>query len=185
VSAIRTAKEWIDNCNLVGRKADIEYLSTNDSGVQPVFGIAGVGKTFIVRYVYNKAIQEQEHFVKFGWVNVSQPLDIRDLACSLLLDLHSGSLQNGSISRMRDPIQECRELLKKHACLIVIDGLQSKEEWDSIKDALAVEHFEHDENKSRIIVIAYEESVATYCSKNWWSVEGLEIDDALKLFKKW
>jgi hypothetical protein len=123
---------------------------------------------------------EQKPFEKFGWVDVSHPFNIRDFSWSLLLDLHSGSLQHSSMLRIRDPIQECCDLLKKHTCLIVIDGLKSTEEWASIKAALG---FEHDQNQSRIIAITYEESVAVYCSNVFWSVEVLEIDDALELFK--
>ncbi|CAL4995261.1 unnamed protein product [Urochloa decumbens] len=177
----KDAKEWLQKFPCVGRRADIESLSANDLGVQPVFGVAGVGKSYIVRHVYfNKVIDERNHFEKFGWVDVSHPFNIRDFAWSLLLDLHSGSLQHSSMLRFRDPIQECSDLLKEHACLIVIDGLQSTEEWDSIKAALA---FEHDQNQSRIIVITIDESVATYCSDDWWNVEVLEIDDALELFR--
>ncbi|CAL4987157.1 unnamed protein product [Urochloa decumbens] len=180
--AIKTeaAREWLHECQLVGRQEDTSNICANGAGVQAVFGIAGVGKSYIVKHVYFKKVIEHEHFQKFGWVDVSHPFNIRDFSWSLLLDLHSGALQNGSMLRIRDPIQECRELLKGHTCLIVIDGLQSTEEWDSIKDALG---FEHD-NPSRIIVIASEESVATYCSKYWWNVEGLEIDEALDLFKR-
>ncbi|XP_034568884.1 disease resistance protein RGA4 isoform X2 [Setaria viridis] len=179
---IKDAKEWIDNHKdeIVGRKADIENLQANNSGIRPVFGMAGVGKSYIVKHVYFRKVIEGS-FEKFGWVDVCHSFNIRDFSWRLLLDLHSGSLQHAGMLRIRDPIQVCRQLLKKHACLIVIDGLQSTEEWDSIKAALG---FEPDQTRSRIIVIANEESVASYCSKNWWSVEGLEIDDALELFKR-
>lgn len=151
--------------------------------VCPVSGIAGVGKSYIVQHVYYNVIDEHyESFDKFGWVDVSQPFNIKDFLWTLLLDLHSATLQHDSMRGIRDPVQECRELLTKHACLIVVDGLHSTEEWDSIKDALA---FEHEQNpRSHIIVIANEESVATYCSRNWWRVEGLELDEALDLFIK-
>jgi hypothetical protein len=95
-----------------------------------VFGIAGVGKSYIVQHVYyKKVIEGKKPFEKFGWVDVSHPFNMRDFSWRLLLDLHSGSLQHGSMMRIRDPIQQCCELLKTHACLIVIDGLRSKEEW--------------------------------------------------------
>ena len=177
------AREWINNHKPVGRGADIENLSSNKTGVRPVFGIAGVGKSYIVKHVYFKhVVNQRSDFQKFGWVDVPHPFNIRDFSWSLLLDLHSGSLQHDAMLRIRDPIQGCRELLKRYPCLIVIDGLQSREGWDSIKDALA---FEADEkNRSRIIVIANEESVASYCSPNWWNVEGLEQDDAFKLFEQ-
>ncbi|WVZ50501.1 hypothetical protein U9M48_001747 [Paspalum notatum var. saurae] len=179
------AKEWLSQhgSKLVGRRADIENLRPSWAEVRPVFGMAGVGKTYIVKYVYYKQmISNNRQFEKFGWVDVSHPFNIRDFSSRLLLDLHSGSLQHGSMLRIRDPIQECSRLLKEHPCLIVIDGLQSTEEWDSIKTALSIQ--DNDQSQSRIIVIANEERVASHCSRHWWSVEGLEIDDAVELFKK-
>lgn len=53
-------------------------------GVISVWGIAGVGKSTFVRTIYNS----HDQFEMYGWVNVSHPFNLRDLACSLLLDLH-------------------------------------------------------------------------------------------------
>ncbi|WVZ50547.1 hypothetical protein U9M48_001789 [Paspalum notatum var. saurae] len=185
---MQEAEDWLsqhesEDSEHVGRTADIEDLGANWAGVRSVFGMAGVGKSYIVKYVYYKKVIDRHTspFEKFGWVDVSHPFNIRDFSWRLLLDLYSGSLQHGSMLRIRDPIQECRRLLKKYACLIVIDGLQSTEEWDSIKTTLAIED---KQDRNRIIVIANEETVASYCSEHWWSVEGLEIDDALELFKR-
>ncbi|KAF8656463.1 hypothetical protein HU200_060683 [Digitaria exilis] len=175
----KQAKEWLDEheSKLVGRMADKESLLANSRGaVRPVFGMAGVGKSYLVRYVYYKQIvTPYTSYQKFGWVDVSHPFNIRDFSWRLLLDLHSGSLQHGTMLRIRDPIQQCRQLIKKDTCLIVIDGLQTKEEWDSIKAALQLDE-NNVKNGSLIIVIANEKSVASHCAKHWWSVEGLEID---------
>ncbi|WVZ50525.1 hypothetical protein U9M48_001771 [Paspalum notatum var. saurae] len=180
------AREWLSQheSKLIGRRADIENLRSNWAEVRPVFGMAGVGKTYIVKYVYCKQVVDRRRspFKKFGWVDVSHPFNIRDFSWRLLLDLYSGSLQHGSMLRIRDPIQECCRLLKRYSCLIVIDGLQSTEEWDSIKTALSIK--DNNQDRSRIIVIANEERVASHCSRHWWSVEGLEIEDAVELFKK-
>jgi len=174
---VERAKEWFKKFKLVGRQADTWNLRDESPVVRPVYGIAGVGKSYIVKHVYYQQVIHGT-FKKFGWVDVPRPFNLREFSWRLLLDFHSGSLQHGSMFRIKDPVQECRELLQNYKCLIVIDGLQSTEDWDQIKAALA---FQRD-NRSRILVISYEESVATYCSKdNWWNVEGLEIDDALDL----
>uniref|UniRef100_K3ZNR6 NB-ARC domain-containing protein n=1 Tax=Setaria italica TaxID=4555 RepID=K3ZNR6_SETIT len=150
-----------------------------------VWGIAGVGKSSIVRHVYFSEVLEHKcsNFERFGWVNVSHPINLRELTRSLLLDLHSESLQHCSMLRIKDPIQECRDLLHEHRCLIVIDDIQSVEEWDLIKAALALRATESS-LKSRIIVITNEESVATSCATMNWNVRGLEFDEILDLFKK-
>jgi hypothetical protein len=180
---MEAAEKWIREFKVVGRQADISYLlDDRDPVVQAVYGIAGVGKSYFVKHVYyNQVIHHRRTtFEKFGWVNVPHPFNLRDFSWSLLLDLHSGSLQHGSMLRIKDPIQHCRELLRQHTCLIVIDDLQSTDDWYSINAALL---FGHANNKSRIIVITHDESVAEYCSKsNRWNVQGLEIDDAFELF---
>ncbi|WVZ50535.1 hypothetical protein U9M48_001778 [Paspalum notatum var. saurae] len=141
------ANEWLreHGSKLVGRRAERDYLGSNSAGVWSVFGMAGVGKSYIVKHVYNKQLSSKDRGFK------------KDFSSRLLLDLHSGSLQHGSMLRIRDPSQECSRLLKDEPYLIVIDGLQSMEEWDSIKTALTIEV---NQDRSRIIVIANEESVA-------------------------
>jgi hypothetical protein len=51
---MKAAREWLQNHQLVGRRADTQNLSVSNPGVQPVFGIAGVGKSYIVPHVYTK-----------------------------------------------------------------------------------------------------------------------------------
>ncbi|KAJ1256185.1 hypothetical protein BS78_K068200 [Paspalum vaginatum] len=173
---MKAAEEWLQNNPLAGRATDADNLNANDRGVRFVSGIAGVGKSYLVRNVYFRKVIKDKTFEKFSWVDISHLFSIMDFSWRLLLDLHSGSLRHANMLRIRDPIQACRELLKMHNCLIVIDGVQSTEQWDSIKAALA---FEHDQNRSRIIVITNQRSVATYS----WVVQGLEIEDALDLFQ--
>ncbi|CAN6372929.1 unnamed protein product [Urochloa humidicola] len=172
----------------VGREIDLNELHIAIHSAHRdlifVWGIAGVGKSSIVKHVYCSEVLARRcsNFERFGWVSVSHPLNVRDLSRSLLLDLHSESLQQCSLLRIKDPVQECRDLLHEHKCLVVIDGLQSMEEWDLIKAALALGVTESS-LMSRIIVITNEESIATSCATTW-NVKGLEFDEILNLFKK-
>ncbi|KAG2657789.1 disease resistance protein RPM1-like [Panicum virgatum] len=186
VAKKESAREWLQEFQYCGRQTNLWLLRSlvacgmRGAPVLPVCGIAGVGKRSLVRQVYYEALtgQSGSPFQKFGWVDVSHPFDLKDLSWSLLLDLHSGSFRRASMLRIKDPVQECQRLLRRYRCLIVINGLLSKEEWDSIKAALA------GHRQNRIVVIAHEESVARYCSEDdWLNVEGLEIDEALDLFK--
>ncbi|TVU10533.1 hypothetical protein EJB05_44070, partial [Eragrostis curvula] len=159
--------------------------------VVSVWGIAGVGKSHTVAIAYyagqfgytDANLKDNFKFATYGWVNVSYPFSLRDLSQSLLLDLHSESIQRGTKLRIKDPIQECRDLLHEEKCLVVIDGLRSTEEWDLIKNSLALGNIE-----THVIVITNEESVATYCATRKDAVvniKGLEVDTtALDLFKQ-
>uniref|UniRef100_A0A0E0MH45 NB-ARC domain-containing protein n=1 Tax=Oryza punctata TaxID=4537 RepID=A0A0E0MH45_ORYPU len=169
-------------------KAIFDSKATFRFGVISVWGIAGVGKSTLVRTTYNSDGQ----FDMYGWVNVSSPFNLRDLSWSLLLDLHRngcfsylggpGEEKDIDMCWIKDPIQECIKLLHKYKCLIVFDGLQSTEEWDLIKTALLSGN-----SKSFVIVITNEESVARHCAVEdpfVFNVKGLEADAALYLFIK-
>ncbi|KAL6595406.1 hypothetical protein ACP70R_047746 [Stipagrostis hirtigluma subsp. patula] len=155
----------------------IEGAFKKNINVVSVWGIAGVGKSSLVKHMRNE-VMARYNIKKHGWANVSHPFNLRDLSWRLLLDLHSESLHR--ILEISDPVQECYDLLHQNSCIIVIDGLQSTEEWDSIEAALVTERF-----KSHIIVITYEERVAKYCAKSAeFNVKSLEVDDAFKIFRE-
>ena len=63
------AKEWFKKFKLVGRQADTWNLRDESPVVRPVYGIAGVGKSYIVKHVYYQQVIHGT-FKKFGWVDV-------------------------------------------------------------------------------------------------------------------
>lgn len=80
-------------------------------------------------------------------------------------------------------INDCTEFLKNNPGIIVIDGLRTKEDWDSIKRLIP----EPSQTSSIIVVVTAEESVAKYCTVqdgSLYRVKALEPDDAIKLFEK-
>ena len=181
------ASSWFDQFSLVGRESQMNELRNyqttarfNDWQVMSVWGIAGVGKSVLVRNLYyERMLQKDPIFDKYGWVLVSHPFNLRDFSRSLLLDFHSKPIETLGI---KDPIQECHKLLKEHPCLVVIDDVQSTEEWDLIQPSLVSRH-----SKSVIIVITTEESIATYCADNEevvFNVKGLEAQASFDLFRK-
>ncbi|RCV39120.1 hypothetical protein SETIT_8G198300v2 [Setaria italica] len=173
------AEKWLKEFQHVGRQTNLYVLRSMvyRCDVISVFGIAGVGKSTLVKQAYYEAVTKHGRYEKFAWVDVSHPINLRELSRTLLSDLNSDSLQHGSNFRIKDPIQECCCVLHQHRCLIVINDLKSTEEWDMIKDTLA------GHSQSCTIVITHRESVAAYCSKACCNVKGLEIDEALDLFK--
>jgi hypothetical protein len=185
------ADMWIDRFPLVGvRKSQMDDLRgyiararVKGFAVVSVWGIAGVGKSALVRNLYYSIMRDNrgnKMFTMYGWVDVSHPFNLATFAWSLLSELQSDSSQQNGIS---NPIQECRELLANHHCLVVIDCLQSTEEWDLIRDSLVSTH-----PRSVIVVITTEASIATHCCANReeavYNVKSLEDDEARDLFKK-
>ncbi|KAM3311544.1 hypothetical protein ACQJBY_031907 [Aegilops geniculata] len=185
------ASEWMTN-PIIGRESEMDELRQyttfarfHSFQVISVWGIAGVGKSTLVRNLFCDRILCTSLFEMYGWVDVSHPFNLRDFSRSLLLDFHSESLQaKGAINpgtiRFKNPIQECRDLLEQHHCLIVVDDLQSKEEWELIKSALLSRS-----SKSVIIAITTDASIATCCADKEelvFNVKGLQADAAIDLF---
>ncbi|CAO2142442.1 unnamed protein product [Urochloa humidicola] len=186
----KAARVWFENFERVrvGREIDLNTLDklvavkATDRDVVLVWGIAGAGKSSVVRQIYcSEVCKDRNSFEKFGWVNVCHPFNIKSLSRSLLLDIHSDSLQHCSMSRISDPIKELRDLLHENRCLVVIDGIESIEEWYMTKAALEIGR-----SGSRIIVITNEENVATHPAMQSYSmnVKVLEFDEARRLFEQ-
>jgi hypothetical protein len=118
-----------------------------------VWGIAGVGKSALVRNKYYHQICFRKEynpqmdyfhlpsFQMYSWADVPDPFNLVEFSRRLLLDFHSDDLQTKEnailgITEGQDPIQGCRKFMSEYECLVVIDGLRSQDDWDLIKAAL-------------------------------------------------
>ncbi|KAF8666071.1 hypothetical protein HU200_053779 [Digitaria exilis] len=173
--------------SLVGRESQIdefyrEYLikaRVNNYKVVSVWGTPGVGKSAFVRSLFgsNKVI-DQKHFQKYAWVDVSHPFIVRNFFRRLHLELDSDSVHANV-----NPVEGCRKIiLKGEWCLIVIDNIQSTEEWDMIESALL-----SGTSKTIVVVITTEASIALHCADKAelaFNVKCLESDAAFDVFKQ-
>ncbi|CAM0909060.1 unnamed protein product [Alopecurus aequalis] len=163
------------NNPLVGCKSQInelrEYLARANltTKVFSVWGMAGVGKTSFVKHLYFDLMRSKK-YAKCIWVDISYPFNLRGFCQSLLSDVDS----------QKDPIEECRHVLENKRCLVVVDNLQTKKEWDLIQSALVSKS-----SKSVIIVITIAASIATYCTNDqelMFKVKGIEAAEAFDFF---
>ncbi|RLM69090.1 hypothetical protein C2845_PM17G06510 [Panicum miliaceum] len=169
---------------LVGRMSEVNQLSAylakarlNALQVMSVWGIAGAGKSALVRTLYRNKMSQNSEYTKYIWVDIYYPFNIMDFCKSLLMQFNSHSLETNE-----DPVKQCHGLLKDHRCLLVIDNLQSTEGWDLIHDALAFRP-----SGSAIVVITNEERIALHCADRKdlvFNVKALEIGAAIDLFKE-
>uniref|UniRef100_M8C9Z2 Disease resistance protein RPM1 n=1 Tax=Aegilops tauschii TaxID=37682 RepID=M8C9Z2_AEGTA len=175
---MKDAEQWMEDNLLVGRESQINELRRclagarfPNSQVVSVWGMAGIGKSHLIRYLYFNRMFHTKQFQKYSWVDVPHPFNLRGFSRSLLLDLFSEE----------DPIKQCRELLEQYQCLVVIDNLRSKEEWDLIQAALLSRR-----SSSVIIVITTEASIASYCTNIEANVNVRCLDDdaAFDLFRQ-
>uniref|UniRef100_A0A453MPG0 Disease resistance protein RPM1 n=1 Tax=Aegilops tauschii subsp. strangulata TaxID=200361 RepID=A0A453MPG0_AEGTS len=200
------ARVWMNTFELVGRQAKSAYdlgdFIWHYDGAISVWGIAGVGKSTLVRSVYYHAMLGWQQlfesprsalflcdyargFTMYSWVNAPHPFNLTDFSRSLLLDFLSDDMQAKEAAAVgfvegQDSIPGCRRILHKHKCFIVIDGLRSTHDWDLIKEA-----FLPDNTKSCIIVITNEKKVAKHCVQKEGQVVNIKgLDSGLHLFKK-
>ncbi|KAK3119941.1 hypothetical protein QOZ80_9AG0678250 [Eleusine coracana subsp. coracana] len=191
-SQMQSANQWVKKNPLIGRDAEMNELRKyvamtryNSYHVSmSVWGIAGVGKSHLVRRLYYDRMIHGQQFEQYSWMHVSRPFNLRDFCWGLLWGFQSESPEAKETASRRmigskNPIQECRALLKQQRCLVVIDDLQTKEEWNLIRDNLI------SPSASVIIVITTEASIATHCADNEelvFNVKGLQADAASDLF---
>lgn len=195
ISKIDSAKDWKTANILEGRDSQIIDLEKKTSlalfnayQVMSVWGIAGVGKSSLIKRLFCERILNKHQVNElYGWVEVSHPFNLRDLSRSLLLSLQSESVQATEASYCnnmgcKNPIVQCREKLKQHMCLVVIDGLQCTKEWDMIQtDLVSGAH-----RRTLFIIITNEQKIARHCRGDKGefvlNVKGLEPEYAFKLF---
>ena len=93
----------IDHSPLMGRIPEIDELPkypalarVNALHVMSVWGVAGAGKSALVRNLYHIKVHmlQNNEFDKHGWVDVSYPFNLRVFCLSLLLQFHSHFCQS-------------------------------------------------------------------------------------------
>ncbi|RLM57815.1 Disease resistance RPP13-like protein 4 [Panicum miliaceum] len=171
---------WGDNLLLFGCDSEANKLlsQVKRGTIISVLGTPGVGKSALVRTVYYRHMLTC-HFSYYRWVNVSHPFNLLDFCRNLLLQFDPADGQYHD-----DPIYSCGDHMRSRGCLVVINGLLSKEDWGLIKDKLIPYNY----FSCCIIVITTEESVATHCAAKEddavHKIKPLEADAVLHLLKK-
>ncbi|XP_051190143.1 disease resistance protein Pik-2-like [Lolium perenne] len=186
-TSVASFKEY----ELIGRdkeKCDIIKIISNDSQqleVISVWGMGGLGKTTLVRDVY----QSEQLNVKFrcrACVTIMHPFDWGELIKSLARQLDAEDYENKEETgltggRTKPRVQRSLvDILEGKKYLIVLDELSSASEWDSI-----IQHLPARETASRIIVTTRSENIARHCSKKHENIYKLQIlgyEDGLNLF---
>uniref|UniRef100_A0A0D9XS85 Rx N-terminal domain-containing protein n=1 Tax=Leersia perrieri TaxID=77586 RepID=A0A0D9XS85_9ORYZ len=154
----------------VGEKNSITNLVLNEGsqGLQviSVWGMGGLGKTTLVRDVYQSP-NLSGRFEKRAWVTVMRPFN-----CSHLLKSLAAQFGNETST-------DLSKLLEEKRYLIVLDDVWFVQEWDATMPHLPKTA------ASCIIVTTRQKSIAKHCSKNESNIHNLKIlepIDAHKLF---
>ena len=160
---------YLDDINIVGiefpRDTLISWLVNGSPHrtVLSVVGMGGLGKTTLVKKVYDHQIV-RGHFDCHAWISVSQSYNIEDLLrsmikqfCQVRMELPPvgmDSMDEGSL------INNLRDYLQQKRYVVVFDDVWKIDFWEDIKHALL------DNSKGcRIMITTRKWEVVNFCKK--------------------
>ncbi|XP_037416157.1 disease resistance protein Pik-2-like [Triticum dicoccoides] len=167
----------LEESQLIGRESEKEkviqlFSHNSDQQVRVIslWGMGGVGKTTLVRDIYQRK-EISGMFEKRACVTVMRPFNCIALLQSLVVQL-----------REKKEETDLATCLKQKRYFLIIDDLSSTTEWDAIKEHLP------ETAGSCIIITTREKNIAEHCSKvetnHIIQLNNLCPDDARVLFTK-
>ncbi|XP_050266509.1 disease resistance protein RPM1-like isoform X3 [Quercus robur] len=181
----------IEEADLVGienpKKQLVSWLIQDDTGreVVSVVGMGGLGKTTLVKKVYDDA-QVKLQFKYRAWITVSQSFKMEELLKHMLQQLYRvkrkpvpQELDSMTNDQLKTEINSFLQHKTKRY-LIVLDDLWGIEEWDAVKYAFP------NSNSSRVMLTTRNYDVASASCKefhgNVYSLNPLPLEESRTLF---
>ncbi|KAJ9553995.1 hypothetical protein OSB04_018040 [Centaurea solstitialis] len=175
----------VEKDNVVGFHKEAEEMvgwlkeGTEDLDVISVVGMGGLGKTTLVKKVYNDSSIRYEFFIR-SWVYVSQVYSRREVFLKIL---HNVTRENIDTSQWSDDTiaDELRTILQDAKYLIVLDDVWTKQAWDDLKTV-----FPDTKNGSRIVLTSRNRDVALHANTNRtpYQLRFLSDDESWELLEK-
>ncbi|PIA44119.1 hypothetical protein AQUCO_01700024v1 [Aquilegia coerulea] len=181
---------FLEEFQLVGidgpREEITGYLLKTDRttlGVVAIVGEGGLGKTTLVKKVYDSP-KVEGHFPHRAWITVSQTFDAKSLFESLVKQLFP-ELEGAERETME--LIELKQMLNVNLrgkrYVVVLDDIWNLDAWREFKNAFAIDN----NSGSKIIVTTRYKSVANTCIQDYgniYSLQRLNFEDSWKLFSK-
>ncbi|KAL5566431.1 hypothetical protein UlMin_029595 [Ulmus minor] len=127
-----------------------------------IHGMGGLGKTTLAKMVYHHK-DVRKHFNRFAWVFVSQQFQPKDIWKGVLLDLVSATTEKEKIKKMEDDelAKKLYDVLTKQKCLVVLDDVWQKADWDSLAKPAVPEK----RTSSKILITTRRRDVAEHACR--------------------
>ncbi|XP_072997055.1 putative disease resistance protein RGA3 isoform X1 [Typha latifolia] len=174
----------IDESCVYGREKDkmeiVEMLTSGDDlfSVLPIFGLGGVGKTTLVRLVYNDPVVTKNFKLKV-WICVSIDFNVVKLLRAIIQSIKKEPCHLTELSALQSAL---KKELEERTLLLVLDDVWNEKIslWDSVRVALI------GAQRSRVIVTTRNETVAkkmqTVTARR---LSGLQENEGRLLFERY
>ena len=161
---------YLDDANVVGIESPRDELigwlieGSSHCTVVSVVGMAGLGKTTLVKKVYDHQTV-QEHFDCHAWVSVSQSYNVEDMLRSMIKQFCKARMESlvAGIETMDEAslINELREYIQQKRYVVIFDDVWKVDFWEDIKYALL-----NNNKGGRIMITTRNMEVAIFCKKS-------------------
>lgn len=181
----RLTSSAVDVSEVFGRDGDTEKLvdllvntgSDKEVVVVPVVGMGGLGKTTLVKLVYDDERIKGDFDLRI-WICVSEDFEVRRLARGMI---ECATQEDCRLSELEPMQLRLRSLLRGRKFLLILDDVWSENvrKWDDFKCLLR-----GGARGSKVIVTTRNESIAVMMgSIAPFQLKGLADDDCWTLFK--
>lgn len=151
--------------------------------VVPIVGMGGLGKTTLVKKVYNDN-DVKKHFDCCAWVFISQQYELRDVLSEILIQigfsqpqctrndsedmLEERTRRRGILNTLEedDLIDSIKDELKDRQYLVVLDDVWRTEDWDYVRRV-----FPRGRRGSKIVFTTRSKQVASYANSHDDAIE--------------
>ena len=161
--------------DFVGRNEEVEKLTgwislhRSESVALSVYGASGIGKSTLVRNVYNST-EVLRMFQRRAWIAMVHPFNKEEFLRDIVSQFKAYHRVNESKSGIKnkscdDLVTEVCQLMGDWRSLLVVDGLSAEEECDQVNSCLWTE-LGANSGSCTVIVTTASAAVATHCSGN-------------------
>ncbi|XP_057778453.1 putative inactive disease susceptibility protein LOV1 [Salvia miltiorrhiza] len=170
-------KEELSIVGYQGKLQDLQFrLENPDHQIISIVGELGSGKTMLARAIYgNRSIKNK--FKAAAWANIFKESTTTDVLLALLNQVKKSEVQDGSNEESLK--ERLAQELTGQRYLVVLDGVQSSDQWKRIKDA-----FPDQQNGSKIIITTRDERMAKHADlkRHSYNMEKLNPEESWTLF---
>ncbi|KAL7211217.1 hypothetical protein ACSBR2_014152 [Camellia fascicularis] len=135
-------------------------------------GMGGLGKTTLVKQVYNDAIVKN-HFNSHAWLTVSESIRVEDLLKGMIQQLFSEIMQpipfgveSMSINRLKCLV---KDFLQQKRYVVIFDDVWNVNAWEAIKYVLP----NNNSGRRVILTTRFAHITSTYCKETEGNVYNL------------